>query len=152
MTAKVSKDLGAFIPVALILKLWDLLYFPFHQLTKNKNRRFMESLTPTAQRIRYSKDSVLVIPPPARNHITDFIESKDFDGTLNGLLKWVHGGYEDRPCMGQRKVLGHQEGHDMNGKPVNMISQSDEYQRLTHAEVQRRVLTVATGIQGMVIK
>lgn len=96
--------------------------------------------------MEYSHDSVLLVPPQTKNKITDFTRGKDCDGTLGSLMTWVHGKYQDRPCLGARKVMWVKEGKAF-GKPIKIVSQSPTYDRLSHSEIQEKVESIATGMR-----
>ena len=80
----------------------------------------------------------------ATNEILEYTEQNDNEG-LSNFFDWIHDKYEEGPCLGQRKVLGHKDGIHQ-GKKVKKVSQEGEYQRLTHSEVRRMAIAVARGL------
>ena len=61
--AKIQRDLGLFVPAAVTMKVWDTLTLPIYWMVQRPGRTRKKFNQLKAQRIKYSKDSILIVPP-----------------------------------------------------------------------------------------
>ena len=85
----ISKRLGIFIPLVLVMKTWDLVTFPIYWVVQQplKTRRKFNKLRSTL--VKYSDDTLLVVPPPANNKTAEAIEKVHSHGNLNTMFDWI---------------------------------------------------------------